>query len=85
MLNIQPFPLLDISLTVNVTVVDIFFSLTFTHRCTEIPHTIKKNRLPHAPHNNSVTHRLFMKAASTLIVLQPSFTYTTARVSLQLD
>ncbi len=44
----------------------------------------KKKRLPHAPHNNSVTHLPFMKPASTLIVLQPSFTYETVPVSLQL-
>lgn len=44
----------------------------------------KKKRLPHAPHNNSVTHLPFMKPTSTLIVLQPSFTYETLPVSLQL-
>lgn len=43
----------------------------------------KRKRLPHAPVNNSVTHFPFMKPASTLIVLQLSFTYETAPVSLQ--
>lgn len=44
----------------------------------------KRKRLPHAPLNNSVTHLPFMKPASTLIVLQLSFTYETVPVSLRL-
>lgn len=42
----------------------------------------KEKRLPHAPHNNTVTHPSFMKLISTLVVLQPSCTYKTLPVSL---
>lgn len=73
----------SITLTVNVTHVDIFFSHLYAWlHCN--PTQNKEKRLPHAPHNNSMTHLPFMKPISTLIVLQPSYTYKTLPVSLQL-